>query len=133
MGDAVESWLQNLGLQQYSDVFRENDVDLRVLPHLTEDDLKELGVSLGHRRILLAAIDEVVSSDQAGRTEPPAEQPKPARAAERRHLTALFTDLVGYTEMTNRFGAEEMRSLLQSYQDAVAAEVSRFGGNVDFC
>ncbi|TMV07529.1 guanylate cyclase [Ruegeria sediminis] len=130
MGDAVESWLQNLGLQQYSDVFRENDVDLRVLPHLTEDDLKELGVSLGHRRILLAAIDEVVSSDQAGRTEPPAEQPKPARAAERRHLTALFTDLVGYTEMTNRFGAEEMRSLLQSYQDAVAAEVSRFGGKI---
>ena len=56
MSDDVHPWLRALGLEQYSDAFVANDIDLRVLPHLTEADLRELGLSLGHRRILMAAV-----------------------------------------------------------------------------
>jgi hypothetical protein len=53
----VGEWLKSLGLEQYEAAFRENDVDAEVLPTLTGDDLKELGiVSIGHRRRILSAI-----------------------------------------------------------------------------
>ena len=53
----VVVWLRSLGLGKYEAVFRENDIDETVLPNLTAEDLKELGVaSLGHRRKLLDAI-----------------------------------------------------------------------------
>jgi hypothetical protein len=56
MDGRIESWLDDLGLSQYAETFLKNDVDLRALPHLTEADLRELGISLGHRKIILAAI-----------------------------------------------------------------------------
>ncbi|WP_425046479.1 AAA family ATPase [Primorskyibacter sp. S87] len=153
MSRDVDNWLDDLGLGQYADVFAKNDVDLRALPLLTGEDLKELGVSLGHRRILLDAIGRLSGAKAAGSetgrdlpdepegntpTEPPdagafdapSGQDTAAAAAERRHLTVLFADLVGSTEMTNRFDPEEMRALLQRYQDTVAGEVSRYGGYV---
>ena len=58
MSDDVHTWLRELGLEQYSDAFAASDIDLRVLPHLTEADLRELGLSLGHRKILMAAVAE---------------------------------------------------------------------------
>lgn len=152
----IETWLSGLGFSCYVDVFRENDIDGRVLPHLTNDDLKELGVSLGHRRLILAAIQDM-SPDRAEVTsdisevnahaetdetafsrqtptprlgEVSAPQTHHVVAAERRHLTVLFADLVGSTELTNRFDPEDMRTLLQRYQDAVAGAVSRYGGYV---
>ena len=151
----IEKWLSELGLDQYIDAFRENDVDARVLPLLTSDDLKELGVSLGHRRLILAAVAEqsqettkAESVDVTANPEQLAKAPashaegsvasdealsvgqKPSTVAERRHLTVLFADLVGSTELTNRFDPEDMRILLQRYQDAVAGAVSRYGGYV---
>lgn len=151
----VDSWLNDLGLDQYAEVFSQNDIDGRVLHLLANDDLKELGVSLGHRKIILQAI-RVLSDDGGGAAdagsptrEAPAPKPAPlaedastapkpaarsepnaAVAAERRHLTVLFADLVGSTELTNRFDPEDMRLLLQRYQDAVAGAVSRYGGYV---
>ena len=53
MSQDINTWLRALGLGQYCDVFAAGDVDLRVLPHLTETDLRELGVSLGHRKIAI--------------------------------------------------------------------------------
>ncbi|WP_209599576.1 adenylate/guanylate cyclase domain-containing protein [Ruegeria sp. HKCCSA071] len=152
MSVEMDTWLNDLGLGQYADVFAENDIDARVLPLLTGDDLKELGVSFGHRKIILAAVQDLVGSGHLSSSAPAAGEPtgentQPsaaddvhgeaaptkkhiAPAAERRHLTVLFADLVGSTELTNRFDPEDMRDLLQNYQDTVAGAVSRYGGYV---
>ncbi|NOD92611.1 AAA family ATPase [Ruegeria sp. HKCCD4884] len=153
MSAEIDKWLNDLELSQYADVFAENDIDARVLPLLSGDDLKDLGVSLGHRKIILAAIHELVdqqnatSPSQAAREKTPEGEQAPTSdnsqsddlrkqkhveppTAERRHVTVLFADLVGSTELTNRFDPEDMRDLLQNYQDAVAGAVSRYGGYV---
>lgn len=156
MGFDINTWLNGLGLDQYADTFSENDVDVQVLPLLTNEDLKEIGVSLGHRKKILASIKEVfgesngdtahhescVSDKQnAGAApspqsehfakEPSLQEKSTALSdAERRHLTVFFADLVGSTELTNRLDPEDMRTLLQTYQDAVAGAVSRYGGYV---
>ncbi len=144
MGVEIENWLNSLGLDQYVDAFVQNDVDARVLPLLTGEDLKELGVSLGHRKILLAAISELTdaysavsealdtpSIDPSERSSAAPEASDTASpVAERRHLTVMFADLVGSTELTNRLDPEDMRILLLNYQDAVAGAVSRYGGYI---
>src|SRR5215472_173331 len=94
----VADWLQKLGLSQYARRFAENDINFAILPHLTDQDLKELGVtSLGHRRQLLLAIADI---DGAQKTTPPPpsgpERPvAPRDSAERRQVTVMFSDLVG--------------------------------------
>ena len=55
----IGDWLRQLGLERYAQAFRENDIVSSVLPELTDADLKELGVTLGHRRLLLKAIEEL--------------------------------------------------------------------------
>ncbi|MCA0872787.1 AAA family ATPase [Seohaeicola saemankumensis] len=156
MGFDIFSWLNGLGLDQYADAFSQNDIDAQVLPLLTNEDLKEIGVSLGHRKIILASIGKLFGDPDNDAHDPgstgygrqnagamplsapsedgmgPGGQDKPivSAEAERRHLTVFFADLVGSTELTNRFDAEDMRALLQSYQDAVAGAVSRYGGYV---
>src|ERR1700682_1827949 len=53
----VGDFLRKLGLQQYEAAFRDNGIDIRVLPNVTAEDLKDLGITMvGHRRILLQAI-----------------------------------------------------------------------------
>jgi len=136
MSASIENWLGELGFGQYLDVFVENDVDVRALPHLTEADLRELGVSLGHRRILLAAIAELTTAlkaqpdpgDAPAVTAPPSEEA--SKEAEYRFLSVLFCDLVGSTELSQRLDPEDMRDLMRRYQDAVAGAVTRYGGHV---
>ncbi len=66
----VAGWLHGLGLQQYEQAFRANEIDARVLPRLTAEDLKDLGVTLvGHRRRLLDAIAASLGAD-ARRPQP---------------------------------------------------------------
>ena len=121
----VGAWLRGLGLGQYEPAFRENDVDARVLPGLTADDLKEIGVvSVGHRRLLLQAI-AALSATPA----PAAPAPAPA-PAERRHLTVMFVDLVGSTVLSGQLDPEELGELIRAYQNLVAGEVTRFEGHV---
>jgi hypothetical protein len=55
-GESIRKWLAAIGLEQYAERFKENRVDVDVLSLLSEQDLKDLGVPLGHRRRLLAAI-----------------------------------------------------------------------------
>lgn len=138
MDSTVETWLHDLGLDQYADAFAQNDVDERVLPLLSDADLRELGVSLGHRKLILAAARNLADTPD-GPPHPADPSPRAAdsvsdqadlAAAERRHLTVFFADLVGSTELTNRIDPEDMRTLLQRYQDAVAGAVSRYGGYV---
>jgi SAM domain (Sterile alpha motif) len=127
-------WLRSLGLERYEAVFRENEINERVLPKLTAEDLKELGVTaLGHRRILLDAI-AAMGTDTGGKapsTEAPsAPSASPEDRAERRQVTVMFSDLVGSTALSVRMDPEDLREVISAYQKCVAVTVQRFGGFV---
>jgi class 3 adenylate cyclase len=105
---AIEDWLSQLGLGKYIEAFVQNDVDLRALPHMKEADLQELGVSLGHRKIILAAINGLAqpSLDRLPLASLPLEESEPQTpeapqepTADRRLLSVLFCDLVGSTAL----------------------------------
>ena len=136
-GVDVGAWLRGLGLERYERAFRDNDIDVEVLPELTADDLIGLGVaSIGHRRKLLAAVAALrpaapLPETQPVRAEPapPAFVPRPPEA-ERRQLTVMFVDLVGSTALSTRLDPEDMREVIRAYQGAVAGEVARFGGHI---
>jgi hypothetical protein len=85
----IADWLEKLGMPEYGECFAENKIDLSVLPHLTDQDLKDIGVPPEHRRKMLAAISETV-----GATPEMAVVPKPHDIAERRQVTVMFSDLV---------------------------------------
>ena len=133
----LRRWLHTIGLEELADTLAANDIDLDLLPELTDEDLKELGLSLGHRRRLLRAIGEMASVRRppAVSTIAPASESGPsadstAREAERRQVTVLFCDLVGSTELSGRYDPEYLRELLRRYHDAIAAVVVRYGGYV---
>jgi class 3 adenylate cyclase/tetratricopeptide (TPR) repeat protein len=128
----IGGWLRRLGLEQYEAAFRENKIDDTVLPRLTAEDLKELGVGfVGDRRKLLDAI-------AALREEPSAPTPlsddnlttnKAAKdTAERRQVTVMFVDLVGSTALSTRMDPEDLREVISAYQRCVAKTVRLFGG-----
>src|SRR5215472_374655 len=129
----IGDWLRGLGLERYEQAFRENEIDLRVLPELTADDLKELGVAaIGHRRLLLKAIaDLAAGAGRAAAEDVPAASPANATAeAERRQLTVMFCDLVGSTPLSTRFDPEELREEMRAYQNTVSGVVARYDGFV---
>jgi hypothetical protein len=140
-GMDVVVWLRSLGLGKYEAAFRENEIDEAVLPDLTAEDLKELGVAaLGHRRKLLAAI-AALRDDVKAQTPPVKAPARPSAAAptgaavaeavgERRHVTVMFCDLVGSTSISAALDAEEWRDLVGSYLDAASAAVTEMGGHV---
>ena len=133
----VVGWLRSLGLERYEAVFRENEITERVLPSLTAEDLKELGVAaLGHRRILLDAI-AALRADTGGKapsadvaTAPSTPSVPPEDRAERRQVTVMFSDLVGSTALSARMDPEDLREVISAYQKCVAETVQRFGGFV---
>ena len=125
----IAEWLKKLGMSEYADRFAKNDVDTSVLRHLTDQDLKELGVSLGHRRKMLAAIAEFAGCEQAS-PQPASTEPKAQETAERRQVTVMFSDLVGSTALSARMDPEDLRELISAYQKCVAETVGRFGGFV---
>src|SRR6266542_3628420 len=126
----ITEWLRELGLEQCAPAFRDNAIDHRILPKLTAEDLKDLGVSLvGHPRQLLDAI-------AALNAEMPVAVPATSRKAaipadaERRQLTVMFCDLVGSTALSTRFDPEDLRQLISGYQRAVREVVTAFDGFV---
>ena len=137
----VGDWLRSLGLERYEQAFRDNEIDVDLLPNLTGDDLKDLGVALvGHRRRLLDAIAALRERGRRRRTgcsalprmqrEPGLHPARLRPEAERRQLTVMFVDLVGSTALSARLDPEEMREVLRAYQNAVAGEIARFEGHV---
>ena len=127
-------WLRSLGLEEYEAAFHKNHIDEAVLPNLTAEDLKDLGVgSIGHRRKLLDAI-ALLRGDAATKAPPP-EAPSvlpqfSQDTAERRQVTVMFSDLVGSTALSARMDPEDLREVISSYQKCVAQTVQRFGGFV---
>jgi class 3 adenylate cyclase len=126
----IADWLEKLGLGQYAQRFAENDIDISVLPHLTDENLKELGISLGHRVKLLAAIRELGGTLTTVEPTVTPTEPKPQDAAERRQVTVMFSDLVGSTALSARMDAEDLREVISTYQKCVTETVQRFGGFV---
>ena len=130
----VLAWLRELGLERYEQAFQENEISADLLPKLTADDLKDIGVSIvGHRRKLLEAIAALAKPALAQQAEPNAPgSPSVARpsAAERRQLTVMFVDLVDSTALSAALDPEEMGAAIRVYQNAVAGETLRFEGHV---
>jgi class 3 adenylate cyclase len=139
----IDGWLRGIGLPQYAETFRANDIDAELLGRLTNDDLKDIGVaSFGHRKKLLEAIAALESVPAPAPVAPPSipapmtPRPAPApvaaveAAGERRYLTVMFCDLVGSTAISAQLDAEEWRDLVGAYLDAASAAVTEMGGQV---
>jgi class 3 adenylate cyclase len=129
------AWLRRLGLERYEAAFRENEIDETVLPNLTAEDLKDLGVGIvGHRRKFLDAIT-AFRSDATAKDSSSVAVSLPLSAtsedgAERCQVTVMFSDLVGSTALSERMDPEDLREVISAYQKCVAETVSRFGGFV---
>lgn len=132
--EELGGWLEQLGLGKYADAFEENDIDWDILPELTNDDLKDLGVDLvGHRRKLLKAIsalDEAASSTPQGSKADASSKTANHVQAERRQVSVLFCDMVGSTSLSTQIDPEDMRDVQRMYQDAVASAVTAHGGHI---
>jgi class 3 adenylate cyclase/ABC-type transport system involved in cytochrome c biogenesis ATPase subunit len=123
----IAAWLRGLSLERYAEAFRDNAIELEVLPELTEADLEKIGVLLGHRKIMLKAIAAL--GPQAPQPLP---EPTPAvpAGAERRQLTVMFCDLVGSTPLSARLDPEDLHGIIGAYHRCVTEIVEGFGGFV---
>ena len=126
----IADWLKTLGMSEYAERFVDNKIDISVLPHLTDQDLKDIGVPLGHRRKMLAAISKLAGAASATPEPTARPEPKPQDVAERRQVTVMFSDLVGSTALSARMDPEDLREVISAYQRCVAETVGRFGGFV---
>ena len=134
----IADWLDKLGMSEYAQRFAENRIDFSVLPDLTDNDLKDLGVVLGDRRKILRAIAKLGDTSAASaHILAPAPQPAvkavpptPERAAERRQVTVMFSDLVGSMALSARMDPEDLSDVISDYQKCVVETVQRFGGFV---
>src|SRR4051812_15756435 len=130
----IADWLKKLGLSEYAQRFAENRVDFSVLPELTDQDLKDLGIVLGDRRKLLRAIadlngiEKIQSKPTEAATTPVA--PQPQDSAERRQVSVMLADLVGSTALSARMDPEDLREIISAYQRCVTETVGRLGGFV---
>jgi class 3 adenylate cyclase/predicted ATPase len=132
----IAEWLRGLGLERYAAAFRENEISVDILPTLTAQDLRDLGIAaVGHRRKLLNAIaavrrpaDGPADGQAVGASSNASWAAAPA--VERRHLTVLFCDLVGSTPLSTRLDPEDLRQLLDTYRASVVAAVTGQRGYV---
>ena len=126
----VGGWLRGLGLGQYEEKFRDNKIDADLLPRLTVDDLKDIGVSVvGDRRRLLDAIAVIAGAGPASPAKSTPSKGVPA-SAERRPITVMFCDLVGSTSLAAKLDAEDWRNLVNAYLDEATKAVTGLGGHV---
>ena len=133
----IGQWLAGLGLERYQRLFVEQAIDVGVLPDLTDDDLKGLGIPLGHRRRVLRAIAELRGAGGSNaalattKAAPTIGAPIPGvGTAERRHITVLFCDLVGSTQLSTELDPEVLSALLAEYRRCCTDAITRWGGYV---
>ena len=123
---AVAEWLASIGLSEYAQRFGENAIDLSIVRDLTEQDLKDLGVLLGHRRKMLRAIAEL--EGEAQRATQAGTRLAPRDGAERRQLTIMFCDLVGSSALSTRLDPEDLRTVMSAYHRCIAEVIVRHQG-----
>jgi hypothetical protein len=132
----IAVWLTRLGLGKYATNFARNEITPEVLPHLSDADLKALGLPMGPRKLVLAAIAKL---GKRGMADPataavigpiPGSRPSPRPEAERRQLTIMFVDLAGSTALSSKLDPEEMGDVIRKYQNVVAEEIRRVDGHV---
>jgi class 3 adenylate cyclase len=126
----IAEWLEKLGMSEYAQRFAENGITVAAIRHLTDQDLRDIGVLLGHRRIMLAAIGELVGDSPVAAKTVATGEPKTQDTAERRQVTVMFSDLVGSTALSARMDPEDLREVISAYQKCVAETVQRSGGFV---
>ena len=126
----VGAWLRGLGVGQYETSFRNNEIDADILPELTDQHLKDLGVSLGHRLKILHAIRELSCGAPINTQTAALAEPRPKDTAERRQLTVMFCDLVGSTALSMRLDPEDLLEIIGAYHRCCASLVERNGGFV---
>ncbi|MGI9423986.1 MAG: AAA family ATPase [Hyphomicrobiaceae bacterium] len=144
MMDGIAEWLRRHGLEQHQSIFAENDIDLSILPEITEEDLASLGLSLGQRKKIARAIRTLsldgAEATRAGDSSEPGVEAKAAPAeasrtvpvsAERRYVTVMFCDLVGSTELADHLDPEHLRELLNTYYKVCKEEISEIGGQIE--
>jgi hypothetical protein len=124
----LAQWLERLGISEYAKCFADNGIDLSVLPHLTDQDLKDIGVLLGHRRKILAAIAEHPGGVKAPTPAELADEKDPG-SGERRHVTVMFCDLVGSTALSSRMDPEDLREVISPIRSASPRWCSALAGS----
>jgi len=118
----INEWLKSLDLERYTALFAENDVDFNTLKVLTDEDLKELGLPFGPRkRVLKALADNRDAQSPSGAA---------VMSGERRQVTVMFCDMVGFTEIAHRVDPEILQGIIQHYEDACAVCITRYDGYV---
>jgi class 3 adenylate cyclase len=122
----IAEWLTSMGLPEYAQQFANNAIDLSVLCDLTEQDLKDLGVLLGHRRKILRAIAELDGA--ASTPSETANQPALRDEAARRHVTVMICDMVGSTALSARLDPEDMNAVIDAYHAACARITRTYDG-----
>ena len=133
---SLSEWLNEIGLAQYAELLEKNAVDLEVLPDLSEQDLSDLGIPLGHRKRLLKALRVPLDVDTSPAVSPANESSVQTQeeavvsVGERRQLTVMFCDLVGSTALSEKLDPEELRSLLHNYRTVCGEVISRYEGFV---
>jgi SAM (Sterile alpha motif) domain-containing protein/adenylate/guanylate cyclase family protein len=129
----IASWLREIGLAEHAEIFRTEKIDAAVLPTLTDADLRELGLPLGDRKRLRAAIDALGTRPLAGPPSAPGAiqgAAAPRSAAEQRHLTVMFCDIADSTRLAATLELESLQQTVESYQQRVAACVALYDGFV---
>src|ERR1700676_3017899 len=136
---SVGNWLRTLGLERYEEAFRENSVTADLIPSLTAEDLKDLGITaVGDRRRLLDAAAALRGNDDLAdnlsRREPTSGPSahvldgSPQSTAERRHVSVMFCDMTDSTQLSTRLDPEDLSALIRAYQYCVATTIARFDG-----
>jgi class 3 adenylate cyclase/tetratricopeptide (TPR) repeat protein len=128
----IKKWLEELGLGKYAQAFVDNEIDFEVFADLTEDDLEKLGLPMGPRKKLLRAAEDLTDQGEAAPSliRHIQSEAGSSHEAERRHLTVLFCDLVGSTELSAKLDPEDMREVLRAYQEACSKVIKRYDGYV---
>jgi class 3 adenylate cyclase/predicted ATPase len=133
----LAEWLGAYGLGQYTQIFDENHIELSILPDLTDNDLKSLGISLGHRKILLRAIGALTAASlpsgaaaAVSNFDMEVSSPSQDHEAELRQITVMFCDLVGSTQLSEKLDPEDLRILIDAYREVCSSAIMRYGGQV---
>src|SRR5262252_6236613 len=126
----IADWLEKLGMSEHAERFTEHKIDVSVLGHLTDQDLKDIGIPLGHRRKILTAIGELTGAAAATHKPATGMAPDIQDVAERRQIAVMFSDLVGSTALSARMDPEDLREVILAYQKCVTETVQRFDGFV---